>query len=82
MLKYSFMSKYSNCTKDEIINLIANTNKPCKFTYGYTWKNPTTYKVPMTREDAIKKINSNGLIDVEVYDDYIHINEFSDNDMW
>lgn len=82
MMKYSFMSKYANCTKEQMIGLIQSTDKPCRYTYGYTWKNPTTYKVPITKEEAIAKLNSNGYVDADEQDDCIHINEFSANDMW
>lgn len=82
MLKYSFMSSYSNCSYDEIMNLIKTTDKPFKYTYGLSYRHPTTDHVPMTREDAIKELKSKGFTDVTEHEDYIHINSYSDNDMW
>jgi len=82
MLKYSFMSSYANCTKEQMLGFMKQTDKPFKFTYGLGYRHPITYKVDMTREDAIKKLLGNGLVDVTEEDDYIHVNEFSDNDMW
>lgn len=70
------------CTKEEALNLLETTDKPIKFTYGLAYRNPTTYKVPMTREDAIKTLSSNGLVDMQEFEDYVHVNKYSENDMW
>ena len=82
MLKYSFMSKYSNCSKDEILDLVKITNKPCKYTYGFKYRNPTTYEVPISREEAIKTITNDIVIDVTEREDFIDINGYSEMDMW
>lgn len=40
--------------KNEDIERIQNTNKDIRYTYGFTWKNPTTNKVLITKEKAIE----------------------------
>jgi len=83
MIKWSFYSKdYCNCTKDEMIEFVKTTTKPFKYTYGLGYRNPTTNHVPITQEQAIKYATGNGMTDVQEYEDYVHINQYSDNDMW
>ncbi len=81
MLKYSFMSRYSNCTKEDAVNFLRTTNKPIKYTYGFEYKHPTTHKVPIDAETAIQNMNKHWT-DVTEYEDYVHVNSYSDNDMW
>ena len=45
-------------------------------------RNPTTYKVPITKERAFKEWDSNGMMDVREYSDYIDMNSYSGSDMW
>ena len=80
MIKMSFYD--GTLDKNKALELIQDTEKVIKDTYGLGYKNPTTYKKPITKLQAIKTINCNGMIDITEYDDWIHINEFSDNDMW
>ena len=80
MIKMSFYD--GTLDKEKALELIQDTNKVIKYTYGLGYRNPTTYKEPITKLQAIKMINRNGMIDITEYDDWIHINEFSDNDMW
>lgn len=83
LLKYCFCSKeHGNCTKEEIIKLVENTSKPFVYTYGLAYRNPTNYRFSMSKEDAIKKVKSNGMIDITEEAEVIHIEEFSENDMW
>lgn len=80
MIKMSFYD--GTLDKEKALELIQDTNKVIKYTYGLGYRNPTTYKEPITKLQAIKMINRSGMIDITEYDDWIHINEFSDNDMW
>ena len=83
LLKYCFCSKeHGNCTKEEIIKLVENTSKPFVYTYGLAYRNPTTHRDPMSKEDAIKKVKSSGMLDITEEAEVIHIEEFSENDMW
>ena len=80
MIKMSFYD--GTLDRNKALELIQDTEKVIKYTYGLGYRNPTTYKKPITKLQAIKTINCNGMIDITEYDDWIHINEFSDNDMW
>lgn len=81
MLKYSFMSKYSNCNKDEAIDLIRNTDKGFVYTYGLSYKGPATYRVPITRKEALNHAKSS-IVDITEENDVIHINRYSGNDLF
>ncbi len=63
--------------------LIEETRKPIRYTYGFAWKNPTTLRVPISKNRALEIVEK-GLytMDFVEYEDYIHINEFSGSDMW
>ena len=82
MFKHRFFNKETRKTDKEIREFIKNTNKPLVYTYGYAWKSPTTYRVPIDKEEALKRIEKNGLTDITEEDEVIHINQFSENDMW
>lgn len=69
-------------TKEEVIEYINNSKKDFKHTHGFTFRNPTTYKVVMERENAINLIKKSSLIDITEENDFIHLNTFSSNDMW
>ena len=80
MLKMSF---YNN-TLDKAIakEVITNTDKELKYTYGLSFRNPTTHKKPISKEEALHIIDTKGMLDIDEYEDWIHLNAFSDNDMW
>lgn len=80
MLKTSNVK--SSLAKLEIANYIEASNKPCVYTYGFEFKNPTTHRKKITKQQAIDKVLSYGIVDITEETDVIHINEFSDNDMW
>ena len=81
MKKYSFMSKYSNCTKEDAIEFIRTTNKPFKYTYGLGYRKPSTHNEPITREQALKYMEDS-LVDMDEHEEYVHINRYSNNDLW
>lgn len=62
--------------------VIQATNKPIVYTYGFEFKNPTTHRVSITKEEAIEKIENEYYLDITEEDDCIHFNAFSSNDMW
>lgn len=82
MFKHGFFKEETRKTDQEIREFIKNTNKPLVYTYGYAWKSPTTYRVPIDKEEALKRIERNSLTDITEEDEVIHINQFSENDMW
>lgn len=62
--------------------VILKTKKPIRYTYGLSYRNPTTNKVLITKESAINHVRTGGNIDVRATTDTIYINEYSANDMW
>ena len=83
MLKYTFFSKSeSNCTRDEAIEFLKNTDKKIRYTYGLAYRGPTVHKVPISKEDACEKMIKESYIDVDEYEDYVHINAYSSNDLF
>lgn len=83
LLKYCFCSKeHGNCTKEEIASLVETTDKPFVYTYGLAYRNPTTHRKPMSKAEAISIVKTKGMIDITEEDEVIHIEEFSENDMW
>lgn len=81
MLKYSFMRRYSNCTKEEAKELIRTTDKGFIYTYGLGYRNPTTHRVPITREKALEYADD-GIVDITEEENFIHINRYSSNDLF
>ena len=61
---------------------ILKTDKPLKYTHGLGYRGPTTHNKPIDKEEAIRIIDNGGFLDITEYDDYIHLNTYSDNDMW
>ena len=80
MLKMSFYNGTLNRTKAK--EFIAETSKPLKYTYGLGYRNPTTNHKPITKAQAMEIIDQENFLDINEYEDYIHLNAFSENDMW
>ena len=80
MLKMSFYD--GTLDKAKAKEVIAETEKELKYTYGLTFRNPTTNKKPITKEEALQIIDRESLLDINEYEDYILLNAFSSNDMW
>ena len=72
--------KFQN--KDDVIAYVKESDKPCVYTYGFEYRHPTTHRVPLTKDEAIEKIKKNSFVDVTEEKDVIHINAYSDNDMF
>lgn len=80
MLKMSFYN--GTLDRKKAKEFIAATSKPIKYTYGLGYRNPTTNHKPITKEHAIEIINTEKFLDINEHKDYVHLNEFSANDMW
>ncbi len=61
---------------------IAKSDKPCVFTSGYEWKNPTTHRVPVEKDWVYKLIDTESWLRIREEKEVIHIQKFSANDMW
>ena len=62
--------------------IISKTKRPITYTYGLAYRNPTTYHVPKTVEEAFEIIDTESLLDIHFNKDEIHLNAYSGNDMW
>lgn len=80
MIKMSFFDGTLN--REEAIAAIKKENKPCVYTYGLRYRNPTTKDVYITKEEAIEIINKESLLDITEYEDRFDLNAYSGNDMW
>ena len=61
---------------------LKDRGKPIKYTYGLGYRNPTTNHKPITLEEALKIVDTQGLLNAREYENYIHLNAFSEMDMW
>jgi len=82
MYKHSFFYSEQRRTKEENKAFILSTDKPLQYTYGLGYRHPTTDHKPITKEEALKIIDEHSLLDIDEYEDYVHLNAYSDNDMW
>lgn len=80
MLKMSFFDGTLN--KEKAKEYILNSEKPCRYTYGLGYRNPTINNIFITKEEALEIIAKESLLDVREHDTYIHLNAYSSNDMW
>ena len=80
MLKMSFFDGTLN--REKAKEYILNSEKPCRYTYGLGYRNPTTHNIFITKEEALEIIAKESLLDVREHDTYIHLNAYSSNDMW
>lgn len=80
MIKMSFYDGTLNRAKAK--EIVTTTKKGFKYTSGLRYRNPTTCDVPITREKALELIEKESLLDIDEYEDYIHFNTYSANDMW
>lgn len=80
MIKMSFCDGSMN--REELKKFIKGTDKPIRYTYGFKYRNPTTKDVPKTKEDALKIVEHESLLDAVEYEDVLDLNAYSSNDMW
>ena len=82
MLKMSFYD--GTLDREKAKEYVLASDKPVKHTCGFVSSNvvPTTYKKPITKEEAIKMIEDEGFLDIAEREDYIHFNTYTANDMY
>lgn len=80
MLKMSFFD--GTLDREKAIKTIVMTKKPCTYTFGLRYRNPTTKDVYITKEEAIEIVKKESLLDIKEYEDRIDLNAYSSNDMW
>ena len=82
MFKHTFFGNGEHHSKEEIKEFIETTDKPLKYTYGLGYRGPATNHKSITKEEAYTIIKTQSLLDVDEYEDYVHLNAYSENDMW
>ena len=80
MLKLSFYSRTSH--RDQLKKFIVNTEKPIVYTYGFEYRHPTTHRKPVDKEQALSIVRTQYYLDATEEDDCLHLNAYSDNDMF
>ena len=80
MLKMSFYNGTLN--RETLKEFIKKTDKPIRYTYGLGYRNPTTHKVLIDKDRALDIVATQSLLDADEYEEYLHLNAYSDNDMW
>lgn len=80
MLEMSFYK--GTLDRDKLKEFILSTDKPIKYTYGFAYRNPTTYRKPITKEEALSIVDKQSFLDAKEREDFLHLNAFSENDMW
>lgn len=76
----SFYSGTLDRAKAKVI--IQKSSRPLSYTYGFSYRNPTTNHVPKTMEQAFEIIDNESYLDITFSENEIHLNAFSGNDMW
>ena len=78
---YAVMGKSKFNRKEDLTKYLTTSQKKMLYTFGLSYKKPTIHKVEITLEQAIDNINKY-YCDVTEFDDYIHVNCFSANDLY
>ena len=55
--------------KEKLKSFIENTDKPIRFTYGLSMRNPTTNKVLVSKKEALEIVDKESLLDADEYED-------------
>ena len=80
MLKMSFYDGTMN--KDRLKKFIEKTEKEIKYTHGLEYRKPTVHNKPISKEEALRIVEDYVLLDAREMEDYLHLNTYSENDMW
>ncbi len=83
LFSHTFYGKGEHHSKQEVIDFLRSTDKPIKYTYGLGYRNPTTHNKPISLEEALGIVEREwGMLDVDERPKYVHLNAYSENDMW
>lgn len=80
MIKMSFYNGTLN--RNTLAEFIRSTDKPIVYTIGYEYKHPTTHRKPISKNDALKIANEEFYLDVDEEPECLHLNAYTDNDMF
>lgn len=79
MLKMSFYD--GTLDREKAKKIISETAKPLKYTFGFSYRNPTTHNKLITKDEAVRIVENQSFLDIEDRGEYIHLNAYSSNDM-
>ena len=86
LITLSFMNRSGGpekkYNKDRALALLHLSEKPIKYTHGLGYRGPSTHNQPITKDKALKIIKKESLIDITENEEDIHINTYSENDIW
>lgn len=80
MLNMSFY--YGTLDRKKLAEFVQETEKPILYTYGLGYRHPTTYRKPISKETALDIVKNESLLDATEEGTCLHLNAYSDNDMW
>ncbi|WP_346961314.1 hypothetical protein [Clostridium sp.] len=78
MLNMSFYNGTLN--RDKAKEVVNTTNKQLKYRYGYSYRGAEANLI--SKENALKVIENESLLDINEGEDVIILNVYSSNDMW
>lgn len=83
-LKMSMSFYDGTLDREKAIEVIRQLDADTKilYTIGLSYRNPTTYKTPISAEKAIQILETESWVDFRVYSGYVDINTYTANDMW
>ena len=67
--------------RNKLVELVDQA-EDIRYTYGLGYKSPTTNRKPITREEALKIISEEHLLDADNVNGYLHLNAYSSNDLF
>ena len=80
MIEMSFYD--GTLDREKAVKVIEETGNGFIYTYGLSYRKPTTYRVPITKERAIEIVNTQSLLDITEEETVFHLNAYSGDDMW
>lgn len=80
MLRMSFYD--GTLDRNAAKEFVQKINKPCVYTYGLSYRRPMTHRAPISKERALEIIVKKSLLDITEEEKVIHLNAYSENDMW
>lgn len=83
LFSHTFYGEGEHHSKQEVIDFLRSTDKPIKYTYGLGYRNPSTHNKPISLQEALDIVEREwGMLDVDERPKYVHLNAYSENDMW
>ena len=80
VLEMSFY--HGTLDRDKALEIIRKTDRPLVFTNGILYRNPTICRQPVSKAEALEIVRKEGLLNIHFEENQVHLNAFSDNDMY